>query len=101
MLERLGSLHNLLYLHGPTPHKVALRALLQCYVLINIRNRNSFQLHSKLLEYLYTEKHLLDIYTSEQDNSVELLRDYPFALSAMETAAGDAAEVAQVNEKHV
>jgi hypothetical protein len=48
---------------------------------------------------VYPGKHLLNIYASEQGSSVEFLRDYPFALSFMETAVGDTSEVTRFIEQ--
>ena len=46
-------------------------------VLINIGNNNKYQEPSKLIEYMYSGKKILNICSIEEDTSAELLKIYP------------------------
>lgn len=50
-------------------------------VLINIGNNNKYQEPSKLIEYMYSGKKILNICSIEEDTSAELLKIYPLNLN--------------------
>ncbi|WP_427875240.1 hypothetical protein [Flavobacterium sp. MMS24-S5] len=50
-------------------------------VLLNIGNNNEYQEPSKLIEYMYSGKKILNICSIMNDTSAELLKIYPLSLS--------------------
>jgi len=82
--ELLGSR---IFLHGPVQREVAVAALRQADVLVNIGNGTRYQLPSKLIEYTAMGKRILNLVTSEDDSSLLFLSGYPAALSV--EAAGE------------
>ena len=76
--ERLG---NNIFLHGPVPRTQALAELEAADVLINIGNDTTYQLPSKLVDYVATGRAILNIVTKEGDSSLDFLRKYPSTLN--------------------
>jgi hypothetical protein len=54
-------------------------------VLLNIGNNNEYQEPSKLIEYMYSGKKILNICNIAQDSSAELLNIYPIHLNILPT----------------
>lgn len=99
IIKDFTTLSPLLQLHGPVTHKVAMKALNQADMLVNIGNRNGFQLPSKLVEYVYSGKPLLNIRSSKEDSSLEILGDYPLAMNVFEMKENDVAAAAYFIEQ--
>lgn len=70
-----------IFLHGQVDHKMATRALHEASVLINIGNKSSYQLPSKVVEYVSTGKPILNISQVEHDSSMNFLQSYPAVLN--------------------
>jgi hypothetical protein len=68
-------------LHGPSPRNLVTRAMCEADILINIGNLTSYQLPSKLVEYVSFGKPIINIHSSEEDSSVEFLAGYPLVLN--------------------
>jgi len=75
---RLGSR---LVLHGIVSREQAIAAQHDADVLVNIGNQTSFQLPSKVVEYVGMAKPILNIARHAEDSSVAFLGKYPGALS--------------------
>lgn len=68
-------------MHGIVPRNVAIKAIMEADFLINLGNSTSYQLPSKLVEYISTGKPIINIFTSDEDSSVKFLEKYPIALN--------------------
>ncbi len=64
------------YFHGRVSHNVALEAMLDADILINIGNSTKFQLPSKLIEYVCTGNPVLNIISTTDDSSHAFLASY-------------------------
>ena len=74
-------LNKKIYLHGIiNPDEVA-RILNDNVFLINIGNKTSYQLPSKIVEYISSGNPIINIYSSHLDSSVEFLEKYPLTLN--------------------
>jgi len=67
--------------HGQRSHEVAAGMMINADWLVNIGNETSYQLPSKLAEYVSSGKPILNICSFAEDSSAEFLRDYPSAVS--------------------
>jgi len=67
-----------LFLHGEIPRSKVPYILNSASILVNIGNKNEYQEPSKILEYVYFKKLILNIYSIPNDTSKEMLADYPF-----------------------
>lgn len=70
-----------LFLHGFVSRERALRAMQQADVLVNIGNATPHQVPSKIVEYIGTGKPILNLVTSPDDQTRELLERHPVALT--------------------
>jgi hypothetical protein len=69
-----------LFLHGTVPHPQAIKAIASAAALVNISNNSPHQLPSKLVEYVATEKPIINLFRTADDCSIEFLRGYPGTL---------------------
>jgi len=76
--NRLG---NRLRVQGPVSEAQSREFLRRAQGLINIGNRTSFQLPSKVVEYAATGKWILNFHSIEEDSSVPFFAAYPGLLS--------------------
>lgn len=76
-----------IFLHGLVSHAVALRAMRDAGVLLNIGNRTSYQLPSKIVEYVHSGRAIVSFAKTDQDASAALLRAYPASLCLPEDDA--------------
>ena len=70
-----------LTLHGLVSRSKVFKATSEADVLINIGNDNPYQLPSKLVEYAWQGKPIVNLHTIENDSSKGFLRDYPVILN--------------------
>jgi glycosyltransferase involved in cell wall biosynthesis len=70
-----------LFVHGAVARQSALEAMRDAGVLVNIGNRTSYQLPSKLVEYAALGKPILNFAGAVQDSSARFLASYPRHLS--------------------
>jgi glycosyltransferase involved in cell wall biosynthesis len=73
-----------IFIHGMTPRKDIPKILSEANVLLNIGNTNEYQEPSKLIEYIYLGKPILNVCSIINDSSKELLENYPLSLSIHE-----------------
>ncbi len=76
-----------IFLHGLVPSDVAQEACVQASLLVNIGNKTSYQLPSKLVEYTYLGLPILNITSIAKDSSESFLEDYPFAININESTS--------------
>jgi len=57
------------------------KILSNCYMLMNVGNKSTVQMPSKVVEYISYRKPILFFYCEEQDRSFRYLSDYPDILS--------------------
>ena len=70
-----------LFLHGEV-HKNQVNKILQdADILINIGNSNPYQEPSKIIEYVFLKKPIINICSIENDSSRELLDKYPLNIN--------------------
>lgn len=67
-------------------------------ILINIGNRTSFQLPSKIVEYVASGKKILHVSLIEDDSVVKLLGDYPYFCNIHEKNEVDVNDINRVRE---
>ena len=65
-----------IFLHGLIGHGEAFQAIREADILVNIGNLTSFQLPSKVVEYVSTGKPILNISKVADDSSAQFLRNY-------------------------
>ncbi len=65
-----------IFLHGLVPREQIPTILDSASILINIGNNNEFQEPSKILEYIYFGKPILNVCSIEKDSSLEVLSKY-------------------------
>ncbi len=73
------------FLHGEVARESVASVLDQADVLINIGNLTSYQLPSKLVEYVSLGKPVLNLYKVPDDASLLFLKGYPAVLNIMES----------------
>lgn len=87
-----------IFLHGVvTPDEVR-QATQKANVLVNIGNKTSYQLPSKLVEYMAQEKFILNIKSIVNDSSEDFLKAYPLTLTLAQNEPPQAA-VQTLNDK--
>ncbi len=62
---------------GPVPREQALKLQAEADILLYIGNNNSYQLPSKIVEYMAFGKPILNFFSVEDDQSLKLLKNYP------------------------
>ncbi len=85
-----------IHVHGKQPRAVALQALRQAGVLVNIGNTSAHQLPSKLVEYAAARKRILNIAPHSADSSARFLQSYPGALTVVQTPIPSVTDVRRV-----
>lgn len=70
-----------LFINGPVPREEVFSILNGADILVNIGNNNEYQEPSKILEYIYLQKRILNVFTLKNDSSKELLSDYNLKLN--------------------
>jgi glycosyltransferase involved in cell wall biosynthesis len=70
-----------LILHGLVNRQTVINSIVEADVLINIGNNNPYQLPSKLVEYAWFAKPIVNIHSLENDSSKIFLQDYPAILN--------------------
>ncbi|AOW08153.1 glycosyltransferase family protein [Flavobacterium gilvum] len=74
-------LNSSIFLNGFIDKSLVNNVIKEADVLINIGNNNKYQEPSKLIEYMYSGKKILNICSIEEDTSAELLKIYPLNLN--------------------
>jgi glycosyltransferase involved in cell wall biosynthesis len=70
-----------LFLHGRVERSRAVEYMSQADVMVNIGNKTSYQLPSKVIEYAATGKPILNIATVNRDSAHKILEGYPVSLT--------------------
>lgn len=70
-----------LFLHGIVSKDIVDQAIFEADVLVNIGNVSEHQLPSKIVEYLASNKPVINVATSENDSSWEVLSVSPLAIN--------------------
>lgn len=70
-----------IFTHGLVRRGLVLQAMHEADILVNIGNNNSYQLPSKIVEYVAMAKPIVNLHTIENDSSKEFLADYPAVLN--------------------
>ncbi|MBU0985275.1 MAG: hypothetical protein KKA42_15480, partial [candidate division Zixibacteria bacterium] len=70
-----------IFLHGLRKRPEVVRAMQDADILVNISNQSMHQLPSKVVEYVWTGKPLLNLTTVAKDTTSEFLAAYPGLLS--------------------
>lgn len=70
-----------IYLHSFINKEQVNQVIKNADILLNIGNNNEYQEPSKLIEYMYSGKKILNICTIKKDTAAELLKVYPLSLS--------------------
>ena len=77
-------LDNKIFIHGLVDHNIALRAMKEADFLINIGNNTSYQLPSKMVEYMSSGKPIMNFISSSNDSSLQLIKDYPLHINIID-----------------
>lgn len=77
-------LDNKIFIHGLVTHNIALRAMKEADFLINIGNNTSYQLPSKMVEYMSSGKPIINFISSSNDSSLALIKDYPLHINIID-----------------
>jgi len=70
-----------LFLHGLVSRAIVFKAMSEADILINIGNTNPDQLPSKLVEYAWLAKPIVNLHSVENDSSKEFLANYSALLN--------------------
>jgi len=70
-----------IFLHGLCKRDDVVKAMSDADILVNISNRTSFQLPSKLVEYVWAGKPILNLSVNPKDSSSVFLNNYPAFLN--------------------
>ncbi|MDP3358418.1 MAG: hypothetical protein Q8S41_03625 [Lutibacter sp.] len=89
-------LNKSLFLHGVIPRENIPAILNDATILVNIGNSNEFQEPSKILEYVYLKKPILNVCSVEDDSSKELLSDYPLNFNVFSSEISDNKKLIEV-----
>ena len=73
-----------IFLHGVVDNKAVNQFLYDDVFLINIGNKTSYQLPSKIVEYISSGNPIINIYSNKHDSSMEFLKRYPLKLNVDE-----------------
>ncbi len=65
-----------LFVHGVVPHEVAMQAMKEADILVNIGNKTPYQLPSKVVEYIAAEKPVLNVAQRKDDSSATFFSQY-------------------------
>ena len=71
------------FLHGKKETNEINAILKEADILLNIGNNNEYQEPSKIIEYMYTGKPILNVCSIINDSSLQLLKEYPASLSVL------------------
>jgi len=74
------------HLHGLTDRETTIAAMQSADILVNIGNTTTYQLPSKLVEYVSVSKPIINIAPGEQDSSIAFLKTHPATFNVL---AGD------------
>ena len=77
-------LDNKIFIHGLVDHNIALRAMKEADFLVNIGNDTSYQLPSKLVEYMSSGKPIINFISSSNDSSLPLIKDFPYHINIID-----------------
>lgn len=66
-----------LFVHGVVSRKKVAVALAEADILVNIGNNSPLQLPSKIFEYIFYEKPILNFVSIKNDSSLKIIKDYP------------------------
>lgn len=77
IFEKYPDVANLIEFHGMVSKEDSWQVMRQSDILLNIGNKTSYQLPSKVVEYATTGKPIINISTIEGDSSKNYLTDHP------------------------
>lgn len=84
--EKIFAEHHLglnqwLFIHGSVERNLLHQYLANANFLVNIGNKNNFQLPSKIFEYISTNLPILNIVSSDEDLTIPILKEYNSSLT--------------------
>jgi hypothetical protein len=86
-----------IFVHGLVSRERAQEHMDAAHILINLGNRSSTQLPSKVIEYVAMGKPILNLVTTREDSSAGILATYPAALTVcMDSSAIPDVEVQKI-----
>ncbi|MFZ1685288.1 MAG: hypothetical protein WAU88_14320 [Candidatus Zixiibacteriota bacterium] len=89
---------NAIYVHGQVSRERALEAMSDADLLVNIGNTSAIQLPSKVVEYVWLGRPILNIASHDNDSSYEYLKGHPAMLNLVaRTSHVDPHHVAQLD----
>jgi hypothetical protein len=89
---------NSVFIHGPVSRERALEAMSDADLLVNIGNTSAIQLPSKVVEYVWLGRPILNIASRANDSSYEYLKGHPAMLNLVaRTSYIDPLHVAQLD----
>jgi hypothetical protein len=91
-------LGNHIFLHGLVPRDQIPNILNNASFLVNIGNNNEFQEPSKILEYIYIGKPILNVCSIEDDSSKEILANYPLTYNVMKNDLSDLNKIKEISD---
>jgi hypothetical protein len=91
-------INNFIFIHGFVSREKILHLIKSADVLLNVGNNNEFQEPSKLIEYMYSGKRILNVCSAINDTSLELLNGYPLKFNVLFNDAIDSQYVDKVIE---
>ena len=66
-----------LLIHGRVPYGESIQAISNANILVNLSNKDTYQIPSKILEYVGFGKPIINFYFSEDDICLNIFKNYP------------------------
>lgn len=82
--ERYGDIREMCVFRGMVARNVVPRAMADADILVNIGNATNYQLPSKIVEYIYSGKPIINICSIPDDSSADALDGHPYALNVFD-----------------
>lgn len=87
-----------LFIHGLVARELISDILSNADVLVNVGNSNEYQEPSKIIEYVYLGKPILNICSIKEDSSKEVLNRYPLNLNVYKEDMDDELKLSRIGE---
>jgi len=81
IFEKYPSLRKVIFFHGMVTQNIANTAMSRSDVLVNIGNGTSYQLPSKIVEYVAAMKPIINVTSIESDSTKNYLKEFNFVIN--------------------
>jgi hypothetical protein len=100
IFKQYPTLKNQLFFHGIVPKHIVAEAMVQSDLLVNIGNNTSYQLPSKIVEYVAAMKPIINIISISDDSTMAYLKEFSFVNSFNPNQQNDLISLKYLIENH-